>query len=438
LGEQIETLTQTHKKFYRSGSILNLNQILRLDVFDTGEIKDVSISYNMIFSRLEIDWLYNGEVIGHTVLQRGLNKKISFSYNRPFPATLEVKFTGPTGQVQLIEVSVTVKREEIPSQKEVSPVYKPFIEQSSQIQSTDYRGVISKFIQVNSSIKEEDRKLAERIKEDLIRKVIEVNIFDPKVIEVNIKENRHVEISVSENKVLVLGLTQIAERGVKLPEETKNLFKQIVRDIAREYGNITVDFSGSKFLRTIPSPVQPKEEYKSEEEKKYKNLEMMKKPKEIYTPKFPPPVFSQTVELSYDDGNLDANNGAGVGGGWAVRFSPPFEKTKIVKLKFFLTARPMPIEAIVIDKHGKKVFSKMVIPEKQGWCEVDLSSENVIVSGDFFAGFINLSPSEPNIGVDTTPPLDNRSYTVWKKGEIAAFIRDGDYMIRAVVENAEL
>ncbi|HEY88448.1 MAG TPA: hypothetical protein G4N98_01765, partial [Thermoflexia bacterium] len=66
-------------------------------------------------------------------------------------------------------------------------------------------------------------------------------------------------------------------------------------------------------------------------------------------------------------------------------------------------------------------------PAGEGWLDVDLSGYNLMVSGDFYVGFLYPGgANDPSLGVDTTLP-DGRSYEVpWQ-----AF--GNDYIVRAVV-----
>ncbi len=139
--EQVEEIKQEHKKFYKSGSVLDVNTVLNLGSQQWGEVLEVKIEYNMIRSHLEIDWLYNGELIGHTALPAGLRKTISFNYNKPLPATIAVRFAGPSGQVQMCSVSATVVKAQ------------PVEEEQSRLSTQQKYNLLSQMITIDPSVK---------------------------------------------------------------------------------------------------------------------------------------------------------------------------------------------------------------------------------------------------------------------------------------------
>ena len=101
-------LSKSHKKFYKSGSMLDISRILDLKSQAGKSVETVTIKYNMIRSKLEIDWIYNGQIIGHSALSKGLSKKVSYPFNRSLPATVQARFTGPSGKIQLKSVKATL------------------------------------------------------------------------------------------------------------------------------------------------------------------------------------------------------------------------------------------------------------------------------------------------------------------------------------------
>ncbi len=104
-----ETLREGHKHFYRTGSSLDIGQILKLSDKPQHQIGEVIITYNMIRSQLEVEWLYNDKVVSRTKLPRGLRKTVHFTYNKPLPASIEARFTSSGGQVQIMEVSAEIE-----------------------------------------------------------------------------------------------------------------------------------------------------------------------------------------------------------------------------------------------------------------------------------------------------------------------------------------
>ena len=109
-------LNSEHKRFYKTGQILDIGEVLELGGMDYDKISAVTVSYSMVKSRLEVDWLYNGQTISQIALPRGLRKKVSFTYDKPLPASLGLRFTGPKGQVAVTGVSALVTKSR-PAQK---------------------------------------------------------------------------------------------------------------------------------------------------------------------------------------------------------------------------------------------------------------------------------------------------------------------------------
>jgi len=104
-----ETFEQSHRHLYATGEILEVGDLVNLGSVGAGSIASVSIRYNMVRSALEVDWLYNGEIIGHTVLATGQGKIVSFDYGKRLPASIELRFAGPAGHVQVLAVSVVAR-----------------------------------------------------------------------------------------------------------------------------------------------------------------------------------------------------------------------------------------------------------------------------------------------------------------------------------------
>jgi hypothetical protein len=96
-----ETLRRDHSRFYRSGSTLDINEVVGLEKVEGGRVVTVTIGFNMTRSKLEVDWVCNGEVLQHSKLDQGMDKEITYTFNRPLPASFEARFAGPDGQVQV-------------------------------------------------------------------------------------------------------------------------------------------------------------------------------------------------------------------------------------------------------------------------------------------------------------------------------------------------
>ena len=139
------------------------------------------------------------------------------------------------------------------------------------------------------------------------------------------------------------------------------------------------------------------------------------------------------VELAYDDGIADSEQSqATLGSGFAVLFTTPGTSARLVRARYYLdtAAAGHPIEVHVWNAAHTDLITPFTAtpPAGAGWFDVDLSSYNLTVSGDFYVGFLySVQHSDPSVGVDTTSP-DGRSYEVpWE-----AFAND--FMIRAVVQ----
>jgi hypothetical protein len=113
--EQANEIIQDHKRYYKSGAVLDISGVLGLSSIEKGSVKEVTVGYNMVRSSLEVDWLYNGEVVGHTSMPKGLKKSIRFNYDRRLPGAFSARFSGAKGQVQLLRVSAIIGDEQIRS-----------------------------------------------------------------------------------------------------------------------------------------------------------------------------------------------------------------------------------------------------------------------------------------------------------------------------------
>ena len=101
-----ETLERGHQRFYSTGQVLKIGDIVDLGAFGEGSILSVSVTYSMVRSQLEADWLYNGEVVGHTRLEQGQQRTATFEYGKRLPASVELRFAGQQGQIQVLVVRV--------------------------------------------------------------------------------------------------------------------------------------------------------------------------------------------------------------------------------------------------------------------------------------------------------------------------------------------
>lgn len=156
-------------------------------------------------------------------------------------------------------------------------------------------------------------------------------------------------------------------------------------------------------------------------------------------------VSQQPVELAYDDG--DAENGwwktsAGLGGYDAVRFSPPFQSCQILTVKYYIGSSPASFNVLILDANRRSVYDKPATPTTEGWFEIDLSKENIVLDGEFYAAMKWTIPEKPELGADETKP-DGRSFLVndgtWQtyaeaNKALYKSKKDGDFMIRVTVD----
>lgn len=101
-----ETFEQGHQRLYATGEVLKVSDLVDLSSVGDGSVTSVSIKYNMVRSALEVEWLYNGEVIGQTALPKGQRQTASFDYGKRLPASIELRFVGPAGHVQVLVIKV--------------------------------------------------------------------------------------------------------------------------------------------------------------------------------------------------------------------------------------------------------------------------------------------------------------------------------------------
>jgi hypothetical protein len=101
-----ESFEESHTHLYSTGEVLRIGHILELDSFGEGSVVRVSFRYNMVRSTLQVEWLYDGEIIGQTVLTKGQQQSASFEYGKRLPASIGVRFVGPAGYVQVLAVKV--------------------------------------------------------------------------------------------------------------------------------------------------------------------------------------------------------------------------------------------------------------------------------------------------------------------------------------------
>lgn len=145
--------------------------------------------------------------------------------------------------------------------------------------------------------------------------------------------------------------------------------------------------------------------------------------------------YTAPTELAYDDGTAESDQSWDqLGNGFAVQFAAPGGAARLTGARFYLNtaAAYHPIQVHVWDDdpgHTDLITPfEATPPAGMGWFDVDLSSYDLTVDGDFYVGFLYAAQhSDPSLGVDTSA-ADGYSYEVpWEQ-------QTGlDYMIRAVV-----
>lgn len=238
-GASQETLSQEHKRFYRTDSELDVGEILGLEGMAGKQIQKVTVTYNMVRSNLEADWLYNGQIIGHTVLAQGLGKQSSFAYNRMLPAQVKVRFTGPSGQVQVTLVSAAIAASPATYKYMMPTAQKPAVNYLPQLKLEE-RVVVDP-----STASSSDKVLAQKVRYNLMKEGV-------------IKEKDCASIYVKNGQVQVKAFTE----GEKLQEAEIRKIVQQVRGV-KSVSLISID-EAQKILIFFPKE-EEKEQEKPEE-----------------------------------------------------------------------------------------------------------------------------------------------------------------------------
>lgn len=146
------------------------------------------------------------------------------------------------------------------------------------------------------------------------------------------------------------------------------------------------------------------------------------------------------IELAYDNGISTGDRGRGDGCYIAVRFSlpPGLDRAKILTAKFYIEEDPDAFNLYIFDSDGSSVLlgPLVVTPTIADWFNADLSSYNIMVTGDFYIA-VQFMDNDLDIGMDYTDP-DGRSYDSTEcdgaPGSWTLNRFDCDYMIRATVD----
>lgn len=149
------------------------------------------------------------------------------------------------------------------------------------------------------------------------------------------------------------------------------------------------------------------------------------------------------LEIAYDDGSAEGGDSAKAGEYRAVRFSLPqgLASAKLIRARFYKVPSQddTPVRIHVLGSDG---VTELTLPfqvdllNENAWNDADLSSKNIIVTGDFYIVVEWLTDYDPKIGFDTSNP-DSRSYA-GSPGSWVDFDLGRDLMIRAVVSTASV
>ncbi|MDF2855371.1 MAG: peptidase [Neobacillus sp.] len=165
------------------------------------------------------------------------------------------------------------------------------------------------------------------------------------------------------------------------------------------------------------------------------------------------PFIGYPSEIGYDDGTAEnARAFYDAGNGWAVKMSLAPGNTKALVtgglFRFWDTEWPVPggteIKVEVYDATGvdgapgKKLAGPIdATALRDGtWTHVDLSSEGIVVEGDFYLVYIqaNINTASPGLGTDEDGENALRSWQYVGGSWSPAPEEEGNYMIRAVVD----
>ncbi|MEH7336105.1 S8 family serine peptidase [Neobacillus drentensis] len=166
------------------------------------------------------------------------------------------------------------------------------------------------------------------------------------------------------------------------------------------------------------------------------------------------PFINFPGEIGYDDGTPEYSvNQWDAGGGYAVRMSLPEGQTSaIVTSGLFMFDPKWPIpggntfKVAVYDASGKdgapgKIiagpFNATTTREEGKWTVVDLTAEQIVVTGDFYMVFIQdkIAPLSPAIMLDKNSIAAQRSWQFVKGGPFTLANKDfGNMMIRATIK----
>jgi hypothetical protein len=132
-------------------------------------------------------------------------------------------------------------------------------------------------------------------------------------------------------------------------------------------------------------------------------------------------MASTSTELAYDDGEPENLSGGGAGSYQAVRFSPPtgWPSARILSVSYYIGKPGAPFKAHIFGSDGAAELLTPpleVKPTAIGWFNIDLTTYNIVVSGDFYVAIEYEAYDSPGIGWDGSRPDDRSYYGFWGAG----------------------
>jgi len=156
-------------------------------------------------------------------------------------------------------------------------------------------------------------------------------------------------------------------------------------------------------------------------------------------------VYSEETEIKYDDGSAEDAwtwTRYGLGGFFAVRFTPPYNPCLLTKARYYIYRNPATFKVRILDSNKNDLLPALTVtPGSTGWYDADIAQYKIVIEGDFYIALEQTVASKPYLGFDESGP-DGRGWFVDKKGKwdssatatAEARSPDGDFMIRAVVQ----
>jgi len=231
---QENIVSKKHIKFYKSGQTIEISDVLDLASKQKGTIITCSLWYNMTLSNLEADWLYDGKVIGHTTLTKGLKKWIHFDYDQPISGKVSIRLTGPAGQIQTKEVRAKINEGGVDVKDE---------EQHKHQQ-------LAQMIKISKNTNQKDASLANQVKYNIIQTIMAKNLLDDESIALNISNNNQITIYISGSQVTLTG--QLESR-----QDNENIKKDLETAAKKVNGVGLLSVEGLNVYTFAPTTVEP-------------------------------------------------------------------------------------------------------------------------------------------------------------------------------------